>query len=116
MLYSTLSRSVPWSMTSNNKSLKSYATVAIVSSRSHTRNGVWGEVFKTHTLNHMLNANPLGDGTIHLPVNISHDAREGLAHKPLEKNTPSELMDNVLMIALCSSKLKTKAPLRDFHF
>jgi hypothetical protein len=28
----------------------------------------------------MLDANPLGDGTMHPPVNISRDARGGLAH------------------------------------
>lgn len=35
---------------------------------------------------------------------------------PPEKNTPSELTDNVLMIALCPPKLKTKAPSGHFHF
>lgn len=37
-------------------------------------------------------------------------------YEPPEKNTPSELTDKVLMIALCPPKLKTKAPSGDFHF
>src|SRR6266702_359123 len=35
---------------------------------------------------------------------------------PPEKNTPSELTDKVLMIALCPPKLKTNAPSGHFHF
>ena len=40
--------------------------------------GFGGEV-KTRTLNRMLDANPLGDGTMHSSVNISRDACDGLA-------------------------------------